>query len=114
MTATDELRRLLDERGVKWEDYSGSIERRTVYMTPHGWAYVSTINDRHLLVEYHDMQPEQAIDATLGRGTCKRVYRKGGPLVYQAIEEYACSVCGNPMTDHDSYCSECGREVVNA
>ena len=67
MTATDDLRRLLDERGVEWEDHSGSIEQRTVYRTPNGWCYVSTANDKWLsYVEYHDMTPSQAIDATLG------------------------------------------------
>ena len=67
MTATDIMRRLLDERGVEWEDHSGSIEQRTVYMTPNGWCYVSTANDKWLsYVEYHDMTPEQV--AAGGRG----------------------------------------------
>lgn len=67
MTATDDLRRLLDERGVEWEEHDGAIERRTVYMTPNGWCYVSTANDKWLsYVEYHDMTPEQAVAASLG------------------------------------------------
>ena len=105
MTATDELRRLLDERGVEWEDHSGSIEQRTVYRTPNGWCYVSTANDKWLsYVEYHDMTPEQAIEATLGRGTCHRKWRKDG---------YAfCSECGYNITGPWAHwCPNCGRKV---
>ena len=110
MTATDELRRLLNERGVEWEDHSGGIEQRTVYRTPNGWCYVSTANDKWLsYVEYHDMTPEQAIDATLGRGTCEDV-SGGDPCVF------VCSHCGatfdHPEDERVRYCPNCGRAVV--
>ena len=109
MTATNELRRLLDERGVEWEDHSGSIEQRTVYMTPNGWCYVSTANDKWLsYVEYHDMTPEQAVEATLGRGTCREC---------AGMEDvFECSACGMryegwALKRWARYCPNCGRRI---
>ena len=113
MTATDDLRRLLDERGVEWEEHDGAIERRTVYMTPNGWCYVSTANDKWLsYVEYHDMTPEQAIDATLGRGTChaEEQYLDS----HSDLTVTVCSECGVPTDDLEdcNYCPNCGRRVI--
>ena len=65
MTATDELRRRLDERGVEWKapaSYDGSTK-------------YDTIVDGYWFHEYdgkitvHGLTPEQVIAATLGRGT---------------------------------------------
>ena len=108
-SATDELRRLLDERGVKWEDHSGSIEQRTVYRTPNGWCYVSTANDKWLsYVEYHDMTPEQAIDATLGRGTCEVEYVSD----WMGWHCKACDTLWQGLRDQaPSYCPNCGKKV---
>ena len=49
--------------------------------------------------------PEQAVDATLGRGTCHRNWRKDG---------YAfCSECGYNITGPWAHwCPNCGRKVV--
>lgn len=117
MSATDELRRLLDERGVEWEDHSGSIEQRTVYRTPNGWCYVSTANDKWLsYVEYHDMTPQQAIDATLGRGTCRDVFEVDAMSEDDRIGEFVCSECGETFGDGRDqvprYCPNCGARVV--
>lgn len=111
MTATDELRRLLDERGVEWEDHNGSIEQRTVYMTPNGWCYVATANDKWLsYVEYHDMTPEQAIDATLGRGTCEVEYVSE----WMGWHCKACDMLWQGLRDQrPRYCPNCGKRVNN-
>ena len=120
MSATDELRRLLDERGVEGEDHSGSIEQRTVYRTPNGWCYVSTANDKWLsYVEYHDMTPKQAVEATLGRGTCRALdgeSSSGAPLQAGDYDEFwepagVCSECGE-LIPLRNYCPNCGRKVV--
>lgn len=93
MTATDELRRLLDERGVEWSDYS---DDRVVHTT---WSNVNYMNC--WFNEFPDGwtawgmsmhgTPMQAIAATLGAGTCRNI-----------------------DDDYDSYfeCSECGCHVL--
>lgn len=69
MTATDELRRLLDERGV--EHYDGT--ERTLWgyeQTGEGTGVyrfaASEINGGFLQFDMFRISPEQAIDATLG------------------------------------------------
>lgn len=69
MTATDELRRLLDERGVEWWQSAntlGCIFTRW-YSPLFGDEVVAMENGEEGLVLFdHYMTPEQAIAATLG------------------------------------------------
>jgi hypothetical protein len=75
MSATDELRRLLDERGVEYED-SELIDTMTYYTE---WGGNDGGDGANVYVEYtdgtvlrmFDATPEQAIAATLGRGECE-------------------------------------------
>lgn len=62
MTATDELRRLLDERGVEWV----AIGTDTCWTGADGYPMRAweTTNGTHMRVA--DLTPEQAIEATLG------------------------------------------------
>lgn len=57
----------------------------------------------------YEVTPAQAIDATLGRGTCEDV-SGGDPCVF------VCSYCGavfdHPDDEHVRYCPECGMAVV--
>lgn len=116
-TATDVLRRLLDERGV--EHYDGT--ERTL------WGYeqtgedtgiyrfaVSEISGGFLQFDMFRITPEQAIAATLGTGTCRikpwKMERDTG--FYDCME---CSECGY-VTDVSewakaTYCAGCGRRV---
>lgn len=62
MSATDELRQMLDERGVEWEapeSYDGSFEHDTIVGDYWFHEYDGKIT-------VHGMTPEQAIAATLG------------------------------------------------
>ena len=71
MTATDELRRLLDERGVEWEDCKGG----STYVEYKGEAWRFDYDepfDQLGIVCFSGYTPQQAIDATLGRGTSPR------------------------------------------
>ena len=120
-SATERLHALLDELGVEWEDHSGSIEQRTVYRTPNGWCYVSTANDKWLsYVEYHDMTPKQAVEATLGRGTCEVEGFDDGMDEGMDGEWFAYAPptwylsCGHEVygSERPRYCSVCGRKVV--
>lgn len=141
MTATERLRALLDERGVKYEiQRKGKLSEAVVWDGPIGTrnsAFVSNENpDRRtgeILYATLFVTPEQATDATLGRGTCRNVAE---PDEY-SDRPFTCSECGamGPLgngTYHlatsgvtedgalvfgDSwpvwkYCPNCGRKVV--
>ena len=106
MTATDELRRLLDERGV---EYRVSATGYSIDIGPSITAYANR-TDTTLDVSLRGVTPEQAIDATLGRGTCRDVGRYA----------FVCSECGWASDEPHhvlggfwpKYCPECGRAVV--
>ena len=82
MTATDELRRMLDERGVEWD--GESYEKCTFWNEETNMAVASEGMDGKLWVS-QSLTPAQAIAATLGvsdatqarhgdAGTCMEVY----------------------------------------
>lgn len=65
MTATEELRRLLDERGV---EYLASEDNTTIYYADSGYRYTYNVNHDSgwaQLYGYH-LTPAQVIEATLG------------------------------------------------
>ena len=107
MTATERLRQLLDERGVEWTYADGIVSFNDGKHWYHAWAY----NDGAIVVSMGYLTPEQAVEATLGRETCKAVYSPNG--VY-------CSAChGGGLTIPRrgvnalrNFCPNCGREVV--
>ena len=119
-SATDELRRLLDERGVEWEATADAPDSLTTWATGSDtarWCADELTNDRFDLYAYNvdedvsGLTPAQAIDATLGRGTCRDVGRYA----------FVCSECGWASDEPHhilggfwpKYCPNCGREVVN-
>ena len=70
MSATDELRRMLDERGVHW--WTGEDERKTLWESSGlTWEYFNNENGDawlgFLSACEQDIAPEQAIAATLGK-----------------------------------------------
>lgn len=101
-SATDELRRLLDERGVEHVDAEDGHTQHTWWSD--GDHEIAASNSGERLAVYN-LTPEQAIDATLGRGTCHRKWSKDG---------YAfCSECGYNITGPWAhYCPNCGARVV--
>lgn len=111
MSATDELRRLLDERGVEWVA-SGTD---TCWSSAGGYPMRAweTTNGTHMRVA--DLTPEQAVDATLGRGTCHAVFEVDAMSEDERVGEYVCSECGETFNDGHGefphYCPECGRKV---
>lgn len=132
MTATDRLRALLDERGAEYEtdDHMGFSETRW------GGTYAFQLAPGAALVMA--VTPEQAVDATLGRGECRMdAYTDAAFRVVAAPDEtdyvdYAnvceCSACGaDVIIPHEyervtagddrlwpayNYCPCCGRKVV--
>ena len=123
MTATDELRRMLDERGVEWDELSNKEGDRITRWKDANGRYVSALDcgeTQYFADFYWGPTAQQAIEATLGRGTC---HDEGDP------GDFCCSECGVRMfTDtsdtytmiasdghtiikHPNYCPNCGRRV---
>lgn len=96
MTATERLRQLLDERGVVYSREGCE----TFFKNVHIWA----INDKELCISISGLSPEQAVDATLGRGTCK--------VVSKPCDMWECE-CGKAWWHGGApnYCPSCGRRV---
>lgn len=136
MTATDELRRLLDERGVEYEtddtqvDGNGTMYQVTYVKEGYArtWVYEEP-PDCDLLVSYNlDLGAEDAIAATLGRGECKVDVLNTGDCAGYECSEYImhCNGCGHEfghvlynedgdvwMSEPPNYCPNCGRRVVD-
>ena len=118
MTATERLRELLDERGVEWAEYGYGYTEFCTRTVVDGERYY--IDVRHYTVQPNvvgslivtGLTPEQAIEATLGRGTCH--ITDNGPWGYP----YVCSACGasfDPDVNNGefNYCPNCGRKVAD-
>ena len=121
MTATDELRKLLDERGVEWE----ADDRKTYTFTYWGdWAFTEPLDAKPgtLGAQCELMcipaSPEQAITATLEshERTCEMYRDEYGVWHCKACESGADVITGNNGeldSWHDSwapnYCPYCGR-----
>ena len=134
MSATDELRRLLDERGVEWKAFD-VFEQTTQWSTHSGaFVYWAREQDGRLLVETTaptkysaSCTPEQAIAATLGAGTCEAdetdtikcwVKCKDEPSTehMDLIHVMECSACGGTyehVNGSYEFCPRCGRKVVD-
>lgn len=75
MTATDELRKLLDGRGVEWRAPTGTLladEDTGMTYWGHAWkgrSFVAMEVGGGLRVD--PLTPEQAVEATLGPDPCK-------------------------------------------
>ena len=109
MTATEELRRMLDERGVEWHGdiatYWGGAD-----------AVESLFADNALDVSLYAISPEQAIEATLGRETCEVESMHGYTDPYTTtryVVELSCHTLDDwPESEPPAYCPWCGAKVV--
>ena len=110
MTATEELRRLLDERGVEWMDDSYAQLWCTVWHGHDGKQWRMTENMSGMLTELKAWQatPEQAVEATLGRGECEVEYVSE----WMGWHCKACDVLWQGLRDQrPHFCPNCGRKV---
>ena len=110
MTATDKLRRLLDERGIKHSDHYLYTSLRDANGVLH---LASEQIDKTLILDC--LTPEQAVAAISGERTCHRVDVNGYGFRFE------CSACGYVAIIHNcetrldelpSYCPNCGAKVV--
>ena len=123
MTATDELRKLLDERGITHKTDTFVIDADHGKVKETAWVIG---NSHHVYQEYRDrtvltstsIAPEQAIAATLGNGTCKM--EQIPECRYDDIECSECGVAlwafsmdkaGEGVIATPNYCPYCGRAV---
>lgn len=110
MKATEELRRMLDERGVKYHaHYFGTLwaAGRTLHM-------VEERTDGTLVLD--GLTPEQVIAATFGERTCELdgtiKWDWGTPGPYWQHELSCGHVVTTTEPEPPNYCEECGAKVV--
>ena len=116
MSATEELRRLLDERGVEWwqsVNMLGCVFTRWYSPLFSDEVVAMENGDGELELFSHLMTPEQAIAATLGTGTCHEVminrhWRGCSECGYVWENMYAAGFQIGP-----NYCPMCGAKVVD-
>jgi len=112
MTATDELRRLLDERGAEHFDGCESTLWGYEQTSKSTGAYrysADEISGGFVNVWLYRLTPAQAVEAALGRGTCHDTWdvEQTGRLRFQ------CSECGAMSLEiTPRYCPNCGAKVV--
>lgn len=132
MAATEELRQLLNESGIRWEAeetemwFDGDKESHIVEFTRWKDSTGNTVlmafwKDTDLLWEFGwEPTPKQAVEATLDRGTCAKVReweddpRGGGGwvLVCSACDEILANDGEDGEFDGPNFCPNCGRRVV--
>ena len=129
MSATDELRRLLDELGVEWMDDSYAQLWCTVWHGHDGKQWRMTENMSGMLTELKAWHatPEQAISYTLGAsGTCiadetetwecicDQIGRYGKRVTIHVMECSECDHTYEHVNGSYEFCPRCGRKVVDA
>lgn len=112
MTATDELRRLLDERGVEWR---GGLPTETMVEADGlDLLYVALPDGRVRAFIRNYLTPGQAIEATLGRGECEQEEHgwstEGDHARVWLTCGHDCMV--ETVADLPNYCPNCGARVI--
>ena len=119
MSATDELCRLLDERGVEWwreifrpNDISRETSDSLVWENGDALYIAQDSEDERLRLAIQilgDMTPERAIEMTVGKtttrnGKTRKRYGRDVPL---------CECCGYAIGDvRYKWCPNCGARIV--
>ena len=137
MSATDVLRRMLDERGVEWEskDVEGISGFHDTRWNAYDvrWCYVEFVGNNYTKLvpssEFH-CTPEQAIAATLVNSRAERTCEPKWTLQGKTqTQEFWCCECGNcgyefgvedrstfpfkitiDEVDVPNFCPECGAK----
>jgi len=108
-SATDALRRILDERGV--EHYDGT-ESTLWLKDEHGYrASADELSSGRLSVHIWCDTPEQAIAATLESGTCEFIPFADEDWSEPNAVRGVCSKCSALMYGKDNYCPNCGKRI---
>ena len=124
MTATERLRRMLDERGVEYlrhEDGEPLRELKEAGEPATSWlvgdvSVCAIPNKGDELVDLFDLwigncAPEHAIAATVGE-TCRMTPLSDEPTT--SIQPMRCTACGHKTyAQLANYCPHCGAKVVD-
>lgn len=122
MSATDELRRMLDERGVEW-DY-GITGAASTKFNANG-VELTFIDMRDGITCSTILTPAQAIAATVGRATChleeiEKEYDTASEYMlerewcFDAVYRCSCGCrFGHVAHNRPRFCPNCGRLVVS-
>ena len=115
MTATEELRAMLDERGVEWK--AGDTHRLFVTSWKdadgHSWTFVEHRDGSFCKLTTYHITPAQAVEATLGRGECqlvKATWDEGS--IEHGLECTGCGYRSTFASEYWNYCPDCGRKVM--
>lgn len=111
MSATNELRRMLDTLGI---EYYPKAADETVFSTGTEHVHVQDdLIDGCLELFIRPVTPQQAVDATFVRGTCRMVPTRDKPR--SKVPTLTCSECGwwtDEIGKTWNYCPSCGRRVI--
>ena len=106
MNATEELRALLDAKGVEWwpmhDVEAGYYQDHDTEFVVDGRKYTAHEWGGRLTV--YGLTPAQAVEATLGRGTCE--YCKDGKFDGQTV------MISNHGWQRINFCPNCGARCV--
>ena len=118
-TATDVLRRLLDERGVEWTPSVWSASDETFYKVGEVGYLATELSSERMKVRIDGYPtPEQVVEATLGRGTCKASKQRSMDGKVRGWQCHGCGAAivtapsGEEWPELPNYCPECGRSVT--
>ena len=123
MSATEILRRLLDEQGIEYREYQPNpFEETTAWdldvsdIRHEVFASFEEFDRGSTLLRFWNCTPEQAIAATLGRRTC---HVETTENCLPAERYHRCKHCGAFFAVLDAsgdipprVCPNCGRKVV--
>lgn len=126
MTETERLRELLDERGVGSYTHEVPVAVCLAFFDGKRWhdCWESTGGEVNVTFS---MTPEQAVEATLGRGTCQMEFLEAAQFSdedmrhYFEVGVYRCSECGTETygrwtegeeLERPDFCPACGRRAV--
>ena len=119
--ATAEIRRLLDELGVKW-DYGITGAHSTRFKV--NGVELTFVEMRDGVTCSTILTPQQAIDATLGRGECRLAlvdkdcdtaseYMLDRFFVFDEVYRCSCGATfGHSAEDKPRFCPSCGMRIV--
>lgn len=130
MSATERLRALLDEWGVEWDATTGALGTVWTHWDAFNGHRVHAMDNGDGTVEIFgewDLTPEQAVEATLGRGTCEAMkvpleWDESWNDMFEGaghveIFRWVCSHCGRVLdggseyVERDTFCPKCGRQI---